>query len=428
MDWYCQRFNFAPPTLTYTEARNTWETVMTVEGRKIGMGMAASKKHSMQQCYLDVVQYLEKCDPKLWGEFRNKLSQGLVQQARLSMHLSHHLQGRVRDLIVDLKSSELYRNRPSLASGTISDNITSAFGSRYHTPSRIVIDQKSQELLERQRNYNENPSMARMRTTRAELPVYLRAAEILSSIEANDVTVLMAATGSGKTTQVPQLILDSLISKGEGGSCNIMCTQPRRLAALSVAHRVANERGEQLGKSVGYVVRFESRPPEPNGSINFCTIGVFLKMLQTALSGDRRQLDSITHIVVDEVHERDVDTDLLLVVLKRILDDRKSRNKPIKIILMSATIDPTLFRNYFPDHNSLPAPVVEVPGRTFPVTRHHLDDFFQKVTSGSASWVLNDDNVIKYAIRELGVAALPPRVPLQRFNLKRIEEKYGLIA
>ncbi|KAF8832344.1 hypothetical protein HHX47_DHR1001762 [Lentinula edodes] len=435
MDYYCHRFHFAAPEITYTNSGNTWETVMTVQSRKIGMGIATSKKTSLQRCYLDVVHYLEQCDPQLWKDFKEKASTGYTQIQRVNMHLTHDLQARIRDLIVDLRSSELYKNRPALASGTISDSIT-AMGTRYRVPNRSILSEKSQELRERQKQYNEDPSLERMRATRASLPVHSRSEQILSAIEANDVTVLMAATGSGKTTQVPQLLLDSFIEKGRGAQCNILCTQPRRLAALSVAHRVSNERGEQLGRSVGYVVRFEAKPPEPHGSINFCTIGVFLKMLQNALSQGQGQMDSITHVVVDEVHERDVDTDLLLVVLKRLLDDRKARNKPLKIILMSATIDPTLFRNYFPDDNNLPAPVIEVPGRTFPVQRHFLEDFLQNVSNGPSNWLFNEDNVVKYVIRELGIQALPPYVPLQKFDPVRInaesesevEIPYPLIA
>ncbi|KAJ3779234.1 hypothetical protein FB446DRAFT_711436 [Lentinula raphanica] len=433
MDYYCHRYHFAPPEMTYTNVGSDWETVMAVDGRKIGMGIATSKKLSMQRCYLDVVQYLERCDPELWKDFKNRAAIGHIQ--RVTLHLTHDLKSRVRDLIVDLRSSDLYKNRPALAQGTITDT-SNEMGTRYRVPNRFVLAEKSRELSQRQKQYNEDPLLERMRTTRAALPVYSRSNEILSAIETNDVTILMAATGSGKTTQVPQLLLDSFIEKGSGAECNILCTQPRRLAALSVAHRVANERGEQLGRSVGYVVRFEAKPPEPNGSINFCTIGIFLKMLQTALTEGRGELDSVTHIVVDEVHERDVDTDLLLVVLKRLMDDRKARNKPLKIILMSATIDPTLFQNYFPDDRNMPAPVVEVPGRTFPVQRHYLEDFFRRVSSGPMEWIFNEDSVVKYAIRELGVQALPPSVSTQKFDLARIntesesdiEIPYSLIA
>ncbi|KAF9076296.1 hypothetical protein BDP27DRAFT_1314204 [Rhodocollybia butyracea] len=420
MEYYCARFHFKKAEVEYIEKRGAWDAVLSVEGRKIGLGLGASKKQAMHRCYLDVVEYLVKCDPELWENFKVKATNVIIEPQRLTLHLSYNLASRVRDLIVDLKSSELYKKRPALAAGTISDASSPSFGSTYHE-ERTHMGPKSQELQQRLKAYLENPAMEKMRATRLALPVHTRAEDVLSAIEQNDVIVLMAATGSGKTTQVPQIVLDSYINRGKGADCNVLCTQPRRLAALSVAHRVANERGEQLGKSVGYVVRFEARPPEPNGSINFCTIGIFLKKLQAELAEGRRGLDSITHIIVDEVHERDVDTDLLLVVLKRLLADRKARGKPLKIILMSATIDPTLFQNYFPTDQNLPAPVIEVPGRAFPVERHFLDDFLNDIRNSLSRWILREDSVVKYLIRELGVAALQQEeINTQRYDIDRI--------
>lgn len=149
---------------------------------------------------------------------------------------------------------------------------------------------------------------------------------------------MLAATGSGKTTQIPQLILDDWIMRGDGAKCNVVCTQPRRIAAISVAERVAKERGESLGDSVGYQVRFESKPPKPDGSILFCTTGLFLRRMQTDLNrpaGSEGFLDGVTHVCVDEVHERDVDTDLLLFVLRMLLHKRRREGKrEIKVVLM----------------------------------------------------------------------------------------------
>jgi HrpA-like RNA helicase len=184
---------------------------------------------------------------------------------------------------------------------------------------------------------------------------------------------------------------------------------------------VAKERGEKLGSSIGYQVRFESQPPEGRGSVTFCTTGIFLKRMQSALdtsgtSAHGHSLDGVTHIVVDEVHERDVDTDLLLVVLKRLLADRKAKGNPIKVILMSATIDPTLFQQYFPDDQGLPSKVIEVPGRTFPVKKHFLDEFVSELALiPGAAEAFAQDSVTKYVHNELGPAALqlyqtlPPR-------------------
>ena len=246
-----------------------------------------------------------------------------------------------------------------------------------------------------------------MRDSRQALPVTSRAQSILDQIDANDVTIIMAATGSGKTTQIPQIILDSYIDKGQGSKCNILCTQPRRLAATSVAERIADERGDRLGGEVGYQVRFDTKLPQPNGSITFCTTGIFLKRMQSSLGVGANPtsvgvMDQITHIVVDEVHERDIDTDLSLVVLKRWLADRKARGIPLKVILMSATIDPTLFQNYFKNDAGIPAPVAEVPGRTFPVEKHWLNETVAELRRNpTASWVFNDRNVADYLAREL---------------------------
>lgn len=161
----------------------------------------------------------------------------------------------------------------------------------------------------------------------------------MKEIEGNPVVVVMAQTGSGKTTQLPQIILDYHIAKGIGASCNVICTQPRRLAAISVARRVATERGEPVGRSVGYHVRFENSFPERDGSIMFMTSGIFLKRMQVGLedlsSGKSSFLDEVSHIIVDEVHERDIDVDLLLFTLRRQLIERRKAGKPeFKVVLM----------------------------------------------------------------------------------------------
>ncbi|KAG6857567.1 hypothetical protein H0H87_000166 [Tephrocybe sp. NHM501043] len=414
MDYYCRRYNFGKPDITFEELRKNggWEAIMTVGGRRIGLGSAVTKKAAQISCYLDVTQYLESCDPELWKTFVEAAKSGadLGLAPKVFFQMSDRLDDELRDLNADIKKSKLYRNRPAIVSSQPAETPTTVaprFPSRRN--NREFMAEKSKKLLDRHQNYLINPSLERMRQTRMSLPVYTRAEEVVKHIRDNDVTICMAATGSGKTTQIPQLILDSFIQSGDGASCNIVCTQPRRLAAISVADRVAKERGETLGQSVGYQVRFEAKLPEEHGCITFCTTGIFLKRLQTALTDGihpgSRSLDDVTHIVVDEVHERDVDTDLLLVVLKRLLEDRKARNKPLKIVLMSATIDPTLFQHYFLDDEGAPAKVIDIPGRSFPVTKHFLDDFVPKLLQGPFRWILQQDSVTKYLNQELGPAA-----------------------
>ncbi|KAJ8702602.1 hypothetical protein PTI98_001305 [Pleurotus ostreatus] len=306
MDYYCRRFRFGKPDLTYNALPgSTWEAVMTVDERRIGLGKGPNKKASQTACYLDVTQYLEKCDSDLWKAYVEAAKTGddLGLAPKVFFQVSSNVADRIQALCADIKKSELYKNRPAPGPTEISATMGNA-PRRRRIVGPEVLAQKSQKLLQRHEAYLADPRMERMRTTRASLPVYTRARDILAHVAANDVTICMAATGSGKTTQIPQLILDDYIKRGDGSSCNIICTQPRRLAAISVADRVSKERGESLGHSVGYHVRFENKLPEDNGSITFCTTGIFLKRMHSALSGigdamSTSDLDSVTHIIVE---------------------------------------------------------------------------------------------------------------------------------
>ncbi|XP_063369179.1 dosage compensation regulator [Cydia amplana] len=193
---------------------------------------------------------------------------------------------------------------------------------------------------------------------RENLPVYAMRSTIMEAINENPVIIIRGNTGCGKTTQVCQFILDDYIASGQGAWANVCVTQPRRISAVSVAERVASERCEELGNSVGYSVRFESILPRPYGSIMFCTVGVLLRKLEGGLRG-------VSHVLVDEVHERDADTDFALILLR----DMAHTYPDLRIILMSATVDTTLFTKYFGN-----CPVIEVPGRTFPVRQYFLED------------------------------------------------------
>ncbi|TFY79151.1 hypothetical protein EWM64_g4864 [Hericium alpestre] len=422
MDYYCRRYGFGKPDLTYNETSQgprgrtkAWEAVLNVGGRRIGIGAGASKKVAQTACYLDVTQYLESCDPELWKSFLQAASKGkdLGLAPRVQFQMSDILEEDIRDLCNDIRNSTLYQNRPkSVAPASHAPAASDKLWERRAvSPEYLAV--KSERLLLHKERYDLNPQMETMRNTRKALPVYSCAEDALAHIRENEVTICMAATGSGKTTQIPQLILDEYIRRGEGAMCNIICTQPRRLAAISVATRVAKERNEVVGKgSIGYSVRFDYNPPEEHGSVMFCTTGVFLKRMQTALSVDgvsgSGTLDDVTHVLVDEVHERDVDTDLLLVVLKRLLADRKARGKPLKVVLMSATINPILFQTYFADTDGKEAGVVDIPGRSFPVDKHFMDDFVPALASNPSNrWVFQEDSVMKYVRQELGASALP---------------------
>lgn len=222
------------------------------------------------------------------------------------------------------------------------------------------------QFLQNQKSLLENPGFVnKMKEQREGLPAFGAKKIILDLLDSNRVLIVSGDTGCGKTTQVPQFILDDYISKGNGSLCNIVVTQPRRVSAMGVAGRVAEERCESLnGKTgmgmVGYAIRGE-RKAGRHCRLLFTTTGVLLRRLAT---GDS-DLSSISHVIVDEVHERSVDSDFLLLELREVLN----RNSKIKIILMSATIQSGLFSNYFSG-----APCTEIPGRTFPVTDHYLED------------------------------------------------------
>ena len=461
MDYYCRRFSFGKPDINFEQTKPSkkstlWAAVMLVGGRRIGLGSGINKKAAQVACYLDVVKYLESYDKNLWNEYMEAVKAGKDVGMAPSVYfsLSEGLDREIRDLCMDIKGSTLYNNRPSIGSrmpGSDSSNHISSAATLprlpnrpWHSRSPQFYAAKSEQLSARRKAYLEDTRQGSMRAQRASLPVTAQAADILDQITKNDVTICMASTGSGKTTQIPQLLLDDAIDRGKGAFCNIVCTQPRRIAAISVAQRVANERGESLGSrsSIGYQVRFDAKLPDQFGSVTFCTTGIFLKRMQNALLGGNhndRSLDDVTHVVVDEVHERDVDTDLLLVVLKRLLAERKAHNKPIKIILMSATIDPTLFQEYFKNEHGVRAPVIEVPGRSFPVVKHFLDETIPVLSDArrGASWVFRDESVLRYVNRELGPGSTmaigdyrpPPVVPFDRIDgVDDLELPHPLVA
>src|SRR5436190_14095592 len=177
------------------------------------------------------------------------------------------------------------------------------------------------------------------------LPIAAHREELLAAIGENQVVIVAGETGSGKTTQLPQLCLAL-------GRETIAHTQPRRLAARTVAQRIADELGVQLGTTVGYAVRFSDRSG-PDTRIRLMTDGLLLAEIRRD-----RLLRRYDTIIVDEAHERSLNVDFLLGYVKRILPKRPD----LKLIVTSATIDPERFSRHFDA-----APVAEVSGRTYPV-------------------------------------------------------------
>ena len=191
-----------------------------------------------------------------------------------------------------------------------------------------------------------------LREQREYLPAFAVRDDLMKTIRENQVTIVVGETGSGKTTQLAQFLY-------EDGYCThglIGCTQPRRVAAMSVAKRVSEEMECELGSTVGYAIRFEDCTSKAT-KIKYMTDGVLLR--ESLNEGD---LDRYTVIILDEAHERSLSTDVLMGLLRKIL----TRRRDLKLIVTSATMNAEKFSNFYGN-----APTFTIPGRTFPVETFH---------------------------------------------------------
>ena len=185
------------------------------------------------------------------------------------------------------------------------------------------------------------------------LPVSQNVARIAKTIADNQVVIIAGETGSGKTTQIPKICLQL----GRGIDGIIGHTQPRRIAARTVATRIAQEMNSTLGNEVGYKVRFNDQVKDTS-LIKLMTDGILLAEMQ-----HDRLLRKYDTLIIDEAHERSLNIDFILGYLKQILVKRPD----LKVIITSATIDPERFAKHFADGKGQPAPIIEVSGRTFAV-------------------------------------------------------------
>ncbi|KAJ3793370.1 P-loop containing nucleoside triphosphate hydrolase protein [Lentinula aff. detonsa] len=231
---------------------------------------------------------------------------------------------------------------------------------------RKVKGEQVRKALDHQLNpFTKQPHSAQYRKileTRRALPVFSQMDDFLELFSKNQIIVMVGETGSGKTTQIPQFVTYSDLPHTKGKL--VACTQPRRVAAMSVAQRVADEMDVQLGKQVGYSIRFEDMTESGTTFLKYMTDGM---LLREAMSDT--ELSRYSTIILDEAHERTLATDILMGLLKTLA----KRRKDLKIIVMSATLDAVKFQSYFSLHDSAageelsPAPLFKVPGRTHPV-------------------------------------------------------------
>ncbi|KAJ9092668.1 hypothetical protein QFC21_006733 [Naganishia friedmannii] len=236
------------------------------------------------------------------------------------------------------------------------------------SPDALAFDQRIQAGWAAR---SQSPAYQKMLKQRETLPIADYREEIVKALEEHQVLVLSGETGCGKSTQLPSFILESHLAKGL--PCKILVTEPRRISAISLADRVSKELGDTgvggsdgQGSLVGYSIRLENKIGK-NTRLAFVTNGIALRMLENSAGseGQAGSFDEVTHIVVDEVHERSIDSDFIMIVLKSLMQERKD----LKIILMSATMNSEKICAYFDN-----CPFFKVPGRTFPVQVNYLED------------------------------------------------------
>ncbi|KZV88269.1 P-loop containing nucleoside triphosphate hydrolase protein [Exidia glandulosa HHB12029] len=237
---------------------------------------------------------------------------------------------------------------------------------RTSTSSQLSPEQIMAGFAARQASYE----YQEMLVQRNRLPIAAYRHQIVQALEQSQVLVLSGETGCGKSTQLPAFILEDQLAQGK--HCKIYCTEPRRISAISLAQRVSQELGDPPGavgtasSLVGYSIRLESNTHR-NTRLAFVTNGIALRMLEngSGAGGSGTAFDEITHIIIDEVHERTIESDFLLIVLKSLLLQRPD----LKIVLMSATLNAEKVSEFFGG-----CPIMQVPGRTFPVDIRYLED------------------------------------------------------
>ena len=296
-----------------------------------------------------------------------------------------------------------------------------------NSQDRIVRSTPPTELQNIWNQKSSSPAYQKMLLVREQLPVYKQKLEFIELFDSQQLMILCGETGSGKSTQTPALILENELSAGR--DCKILCTQPRRISAMSLASRVSEELGEQkndlgtMRSLVGYAIRLESKQSAAT-RLTYATTGVAMRLLEK-----QDDLANINVLLIDEVHERNIDSDFLLIVLRRLLP----RRPDLKVVLMSATIDAEKFSAYL-NH----CPILMVPGRLFSVQTMFLEDAIeatntlatqQNMGMGDYEEIFDDDDDVSDAhshLQNLNGYSEKTISTLKRLNEYRID--FGLIT
>ncbi len=266
---------------------------------------------------------------------------------------------------------DINRFKKSLQSGMAEVKAEAAFQRIQHNVQKAIARKQQRQARRPQPDFNDT------------LPIVARKAEIIETIQNHPVVIIAGETGSGKTTQLPKMCLEA----GRGIEGKIGCTQPRRIAALTVARRIAEELHEDIGQSVGHKIRFQDRTA-PDAYIKIMTDGILLAETQRD-----PYLNEYDTIIVDEAHERSLNIDFILGILKNLIQKRKH----LKLIITSATIDTEKFSKAFDN-----APVIEVSGRMFPVEVRYLSP----ESAGAGQIADNDSDADDISHIDLAVQAV----------------------
>ncbi|TVY37793.1 DExH-box ATP-dependent RNA helicase [Lachnellula occidentalis] len=288
-------------------------------------------------------------------------------------------------------------------------------------------------LKDQHEAFQNDDSHASLRYLKSTFPMNQYRDKVLDLINQNVYSIIAGATGSGKTTQVPQIILEDAIRRGVGSNANIICTQPRRIAATSIARRVAAERGETLQKTVGYHVKDDSKLPKDDGSITYCTTGILIRLFQHQPD---EVMDRLSHIIIDEVHERDRLIDFLMIMIKKAVEKRQQTGKRIpRITLMSATLNTDLFQDYFGQNieggAKVPCPLLDVPGRSFGIEEIYLEDILTEFREAyqlpELNILQNDPTTQAYLESENTLVAGSETDLIERTRQTNTEEEASLV-
>lgn len=252
-------------------------------------------------------------------------------------------------------------------------------------------------------------------STRKALPIYEHKTKICELISNNEVLLVISETGSGKSTQIPQYIYET------NQNTSICITQPRRVAAMTISKRVSEEMGVSIGTTVGYRVRFEDKTT-PQTKITYVTDGMLVREAMTD-----PYLSSYNVIVLDEAHERSLQTDILFGIVKRAMEYRRQNNL-LKVVIMSATLDISTFMNFFPQ-----AVKIDIPGRLYPVqvlyTKDPQEDYIDAALSTMLQILQCAENHDKKNDKGDILVFLPGQEEIEdlssllQYHLKKLEEQ-----